>query len=359
MERNDLFKAINEGKIESVYLFSGPEAYVRKQAERKLIEKLIQPGMDMMNLNVLVAPTVDQIMETAELFPFMSEYRLVIVRELALLGKEQEKSKGKDDAESKGKGRNTEDDSTRLIEYLAHVPGTTCILFDGGDGFDKRKKLGKYLSGLPGNVSFAQLDGSELQKWIQKTVREYGASITSDAGERLVFLSGRDLTGLHTEIEKLAAYVGEGGQIGEQEVDKLATRTSEAQVFEMIDALFDGKTESAFSQADRLLRSGESPIGMIALITRQIRQLLFAESMNQAHVSSADISKSVGIPSFFVRKTLARSGKMGVSTLRRCLERCIQTDYDIKRGNLRVDAGLDRLMMEMAVIARRKAGIAS
>ena len=356
MERNELFKTINEGKIESVYLFSGPEAYVRRQAERNLIEKLIQPGMDMMNMNILVSPTVDQIMESADLFPFMNEYRLVIVRELPLLGKDSDKSKGKDDGEGKGKSRNSADDSDRLIEYLSHVPSTTCILFDSGDGFDKRKKVGKYLSGLPGCVNFAQLEGSELQKWIQKTVREHGASITAEAGERLVFLSGRDLTALNAEIEKLTAYAGDGGKIGENEVDLLATRTSEAQVFEMIDALFDGKTEEAFSQTDRLLKSGESRIGILALITRQIRQLLFAESMNQARRPGSDIAKAVGMSPYFLKKTLTRSGKIGIAMLRKCLDRCIQTDYDIKRGVLREEAGFERLMMEMATIAQRKTG---
>ncbi|MBQ8093122.1 MAG: DNA polymerase III subunit delta [Clostridia bacterium] len=354
MERNEFFKRVSDGQIEKVYLFSGPEVYVRRQAEQKLKDKLLEPGTEMMNLNILVSPTTEQIIESANQFPFMSERRLVIVREFAMLGRETDKSKDK--GEAKGKEKEGTDEADRLIRFLSDPPETTCLLFDAGDGFDKRKKLGKFLSEINGCVTFTPLEGEELQKWIRKTVKGLGAQITNDAGERLVFLSGRDLTALQAEIMKLTAYVGEGGTIRESEVDMLATRTSEAQVFEMIDALFDGKTEAAFAQTDRLLRSGESRLGILALVTRQFRQMLFAESMNSQRRNSAEIGKAIGINPYFLRKTLARSAKMGTRTLKACLERCIATDYDIKRGQLQEEAGFERMMLEMAQIARKKNG---
>ena len=60
MDRKELFKSIDSGQICPVYCFYGPEAYVRKQAERKLMEKLLTPGMEMMNLMVLTAPEVPE-----------------------------------------------------------------------------------------------------------------------------------------------------------------------------------------------------------------------------------------------------------------------------------------------------------
>ena len=353
MERKELFKSIEAGSICPVYCFYGPEAYVRKQAERKLVEKLLQPGMEMMNLSVLTAPGISQIIESCEVLPFMGDYRLVIVREFSMLGKDAGgKEKGKESGDSKGKEKT--DESDELIRYFGQMPETTCLLFDAGDGFDKRKKLGKTVSGLPGCVEFQMLDGDELQRWIQKTVKGMEASISREAGERLVFLSGRDLTNLNTELMKLSAYAGTGGTIREEDVDRLATRTSEARVFEMIEALFDGKTEAAFSQTDTLLLSGESRLGILALITRQIRQMLFAVAMTEMRRSSGEIAKSVGINSYFLGKTVGKAKVIGTATLKACLERCISTDYDIKRGVLREENGFDRLMLEMAQIATKR-----
>lgn len=355
MDRKELFKSIDSGQICPVYCFYGPEAYVRKQAERKLMEKLLTPGMEMMNLMVLTDPEVSQIIENCEVLPFMGDRRLVIVRELALLGKEtgaKEKAKGKEGAESKGKEKT--DASDELIQYLKRMPESTCLLLDAGEGFDKRKKLGKAIAELPGCVEFQMLEDAELQRWIAKTAKGMEASIEKEAGERLVFLSGRDLTTLSSELMKLSAYVGKGGTIRGEDVDRLATRTSEARVFEMIEALFDGKTEAAFSQTDTLLLSGESRLGILALITRQIRQMLFAVAMTENRRNSGEIAKTVGINSYFLGKTVKKAKTIGTGTLKACLERCISTDYDIKRGVLREETGFDRLMLEMAQIATRR-----
>ena len=153
---------------------------------------------------------------------------------------------------------------------------------------------------------------------------------------------------------KLSAYAGKGGTIRGEDVDRLATRTSEARVFEMIEALFDGKTEAAFSQTDTLLLSGESRLGILALITRQIRQMLFAVAMTENRRNSGEIAKTVGINSYFLGKTVKKAKTIGTGTLKACLERCISTDYDIKRGVLREETGFDRLMLEMAQIATRR-----
>ncbi|MBQ9010907.1 MAG: DNA polymerase III subunit delta, partial [Clostridia bacterium] len=203
MDRKELFKSIDRGQIYPIYCFYGPEAYVRKQAEKKLVEKLMVPGMEMMNMSVLTAPGVSQIIESCEVLPFMGERRLVIVRELGLLGKDtgtKDKGKGKEAGESRGKDRT--DESDELIRYFERIPETTCLLFDAGEGFDKRKKLGKALTGFPGCVEFQLLEEAELQRWIEKTAKGMEAAIDREAGERLVFLSGRDLTALHTELLK-------------------------------------------------------------------------------------------------------------------------------------------------------------
>lgn len=57
--------------------------------------------------------------------------------------------------------------------------------------------------------------------------------------------------------------------------------------------------------------------------------------------------KVLGVPSFALNKLMRRAGRRTMEQLRGQLELCVQTDYDIKRGAVREEAGLDRLMLAL------------
>ena len=143
MDQWAFFDELKAGTVRNVYCFYGPEAYIRRSAVAKLREKVLMPGLEDMNETVLSAPTAQQIIESCETLPMMSDYRLIIVRDCALT----QNGKAKDEAQ----------ESAALCEYLPRVPETTCLLFDLGDGVDKRKKLAQALMKLPGAVGFDAL----------------------------------------------------------------------------------------------------------------------------------------------------------------------------------------------------------
>ncbi|MBR1708735.1 MAG: DNA polymerase III subunit delta [Clostridia bacterium] len=350
MDRKTLFTSIENGKFEQIYLFAGLEAHIRREAEKKLVDKLMPPGLDTLNMNVLSNPDVQQIKESCETMPFLAERRLVIVRELSLLGKagnDNKKAEGK--TEEKSSGREVDD----LIAYLGKLPETTCLLIDGGEGIDKRKKLSKFLTGLEGFVEFLPLDDQELAKWIRQQVKRNGNTIRPETIERLVFLSGRDLTILGGEIGKLTALAGEGNEITIEHVDEIVVRTSEAQVFEMIDALLDGKTDVAMRMSNQLLQSGEGRIGILALITRQMRQMFYAAVMKQERKPSQEIAKALGVPSFIVGKILTRAGRYTTEKLGELLTMCVKADYDIKSGKVREESSYEQLLLSLTLASDR------
>ena len=232
MDQWAFFDELKAGTVRNVYCFYGPEAYIRRSAVAKLREKVLMPGLEDMNETVLSAPTAQQIIESCETLPMMSDYRLIIVRDCALT----QNGKAKDEAQ----------ESAALCEYLPRVPETTCLLFDLGDGVDKRKKLAQALMKLPGAVSFDALDDAQLARWMGQTLRPLGKRMDRAACEALAFTSGRDLTMLSGELQKLAAYVGERTDITTQDIEQVATHTAECTVFAMVDAITEGRAQQAF-----------------------------------------------------------------------------------------------------------------
>lgn len=334
MDQWAFFDELKAGNVRNVYLFYGPEAYIRKSALAALEKKVLMPGLESMNRTVMSAPSAQAIIENCETLPMMSDYRLIIVQDCALL--------------TAGKAKDETQDSELLAAYLPRVPETTCLVFDLSGAIDKRKKLSKALLAMPGAVSFDALDDAQLAKWIMQQLRPLGKKMDRAACEALAFTSGRDLTLLHGELLKLSAYVGEREAITAEDIDKIATHTAECTVFAMVDALSAGKAKDAFELLGVLLSSGEQRIGILAMITRHYRQMMHLRAMQDERQQQGQMAKALGIPPFALTRLSRQVGKRSYDSLKHSVEQCVQTDYDIKRGALREDAALDRLMLMLA-----------
>lgn len=332
MDQWAFFDEFKAGTVRNVYLFYGPEGYIRKSALATMQKKLLMPGLESMNCTFMQSPTAQQIIENCETLPMMGDWRLVIVQGLALL----ESGKAKDEAQ----------ESAALCDYLPRVPPTTCLVFEC-EAPDKRKKLCQALMKLTGAVSFDMLSDARLAQWMNQTLKPLGKKMDAQACAQLAFTSGRDLTMLHGELQKLAAYVGERAVITQEDIERVATHTAECTVFAMVDALVDGQAQQAFLLLSVLLESGEERLGVLALITRQYRQMMYAKDMMDSRMPQAQMMKALGVPSFALNKLMRRAGRRTMAQLREQLDLCVKTDYDIKRGAVREEAGLDRLMLAL------------
>ena len=331
MDQWTIFDEIKAGTFKRVYLFYGPEAFIKRSAIDKLKERALAPGLEELNLTVLSAPSAQQVIESCETMPMMSDYRVVIVRDCGLI--------------SSGKAKDEAQDSQLLCDYLDRVPETTCLLFDADAAFDKNKKLSKALLALPGAVSFAALNDARLGQWMNQTLRPAGKRMARDACDMLAFYSGRDLTALVGELEKLAAYVQERQDITAQDVEAIATRTAECTVFTMVDALCEGRAQEAFRLLGVLLQDGEEYGRVLAMITRQYRNLMYYCEMRDRHMQRSQMSRLLGVPEFALGRLARQVGRRSFEQLRDCLSLCVQADYDIKRGALRDEAAVKRLML--------------
>lgn len=77
MDQWAFFDEFKAGTVRNVYLFYGPEAYIRKSALATLQKKLLMPGLEAMNCTFMQSPTAQQIVENCETLPMMGDWRLV------------------------------------------------------------------------------------------------------------------------------------------------------------------------------------------------------------------------------------------------------------------------------------------
>ena len=344
MNYRELVSALKAGKIEPVYVFAGKEAYLREDALARLRKRLMPEELSDFNCTELTNPAVQDIIACAETLPMLTDRHLVIVREFAPLSGGEKKGRTADQA----KGEGPDGESEALLQYLPKAPDTACVVFLAGETLDKRKKLGKTMAALPGFVSFDPPDDAELVRFLARIAERAGLSIDRTAAERLIFFSGRDLSALSREMEKLVAYAGNEGRILPEHVDAVATRTPEARVFDMIDAAVSGETEKAFGQLSTLLAAGEARLGILALLARQLRQMLYASDMLAAGKRRNEIADTLQVKPFVAERLERRVRRIPREKLRELLLLCTKTEFEIKSGIIREEAGLDRILLRLS-----------
>jgi DNA polymerase-3 subunit delta len=152
------------------------------------------------------------------------------------------------------------------------------------DKVDKRLKLARMVAGKGGAIECNRLTGEGLVRWILERFGEEGKSASPAVAEALIDLKGEDLRGIDSEIVKAVTYVGESEKITTKDIETLVGRSRTEQIFEMVSRVILRKPAETLEILGELLDNNESPIGMVYLISQEVRRLiilrLFLEEQN-------------------------------------------------------------------------------
>jgi DNA polymerase III delta subunit len=82
-------RAIDEGEIPPVWLWSGPENYLKDDLFRRLADKLVEPALASLNVNRYRAgqDDLEVVLATCLTLPMISDRRVVLLDEIEALGK--------------------------------------------------------------------------------------------------------------------------------------------------------------------------------------------------------------------------------------------------------------------------------
>jgi len=333
-----LFEEIKNGTAGGVYLLQGPEEFVKRSAVEKLREAILPAGLEILNETVLEGTGVSGIIESAETLPVMCDKRLVFVKEWALLTG----AKAKDEA----------DEAEKFEKWLPGSPDTCITVFLLRGEADKRKKIYKAFEKHAKIVTFSYLTDGEIAKWIASRLKPKKKVMKAEAVNALIFLAGRDLTRLSGEVDKLAAFVGEKGEISKEDISSAVTPSAESNVFYMIDALVAGNAKRAYEILNAMLDAGEGPIGILAMITRQLRLMTHVKLMRDEGLPLGEIEKRCALQHFVAQRVYAQCAKLNAKKLEEGYRMGVESDFEAKSGKIRDRAALDRMMFLLLSISQ-------
>ncbi len=229
--------------------------------------------------------------------------------------------------------------STVLILVDAGIKGTNPIL-------KKLEPLVKELKSLAEVRVFSSLKGRDLRTWVKRRASEESAEISDKAIMLLIELIGSNLWSMNNEILKLSLYV-QGRTINERDVADLAEYSRETNIFLLVDAIVEGKSNVAQRMLYHMYQSGSSPSYILSMINRQFRLIAQALELDPG-LSGWQIQTKLGVSGYPLEKTLKQAKSYNMRRVSRAYAELIRTDIAIKSGEyLDSQSALEFMILSM------------
>ncbi len=143
-----------------------------------------------------------------------------------------------------------------------------------------------------------------------------GFELETDAARLLVERLGESTTRLHTELDRLALWAGEGGSVAADDLEAMIADTSEEVVWALSDALVDRDRAAAAAAAARLTAQGESVTPLIYQAAKRLREARIALAGLEAGHSAKELEASLPMHPYAAKLLLRRVDKTNQGALR-------------------------------------------
>ncbi|MEC0271049.1 DNA polymerase III subunit delta [Paenibacillus anseongense] len=338
MDAKRALKDIQAGRQAPVYLCYGPEKYKMREFIQVLTDSLIEPehkefAVSKFDLSEI---SLSSVLEDAETLPFMVPKKLVIAKNALFFTGAKESNK-------------IEHQLDRLTDYLKSPAEHTVVVFTvDADKLDERKKIVKALKDMEAAVPFLSLSPEELQQWVAARARQRGFSFTGEATDQLILYTGGNLQSLSAEIEKISLYVGAGSEATTDVIDQLVARSTEQNVFILIEDIVNVRLDRAFVILEELLKQREEPIKIAALIARQFRIMLQVKELSKQGYSQQQMASQIGLHPFAVKVAEGQARKYNIEKLSDIMSQLADLDFQMKTGKIDKVLGLEMFLLRLA-----------
>ena len=328
MHALELLKSPGAAVDKALIAVHGDDSYLRREALNALVRGLLGGEADDLALTrfpgdkTLLADVLDEV----RTLPFLVKRRVVIV----------------EDADPFVTAHRKE------LESLADARPTPGALILSVKTWPANTRLAKAVAKVGLVVECKTPDERELPRWLVGLAKSTSrVKLEDDAAHLLVELVGPEIGLLAMEVDKLAVYVGDKKTIDRADVARMVGAGRVETIWRTLDAATTGKAGEALTDLDRLMASGEHPVGLLAAMTSSLRKLHHAGQLRRAKRDLESACKEAGIyPAARVGAQHAHLGPKRVDGLPALL---LQADLDLKGStSLPAETVMERLVVRLA-----------
>jgi DNA polymerase-3 subunit delta len=235
----------------------------------------------------------------------------------------------------------------QAVLALARDPSPTTVMVLRAEGVGRQGKFFKDLQEHANVVTVARLKPSERSSWLRAEVRRLGRKADDGLVAALIDTVGQDLRELAGAVAKLQVAVPPPAPLQARHVTEFLTKTADRRGYELTDAILAGEPATALSYLEALFAQGEEPIGLLGMLARQLRNVLFVSE--RAGAPAGEVAQALGLRDWQVRKLTAQARRFHPSVLRRALDLIAETDAQIRNGTPSPSVALELVVARIAI----------
>lgn len=310
----------NLDRPKPIYFIIGDDRFLLLKAQDIIIHKFITNAVEL-NLQIFSGEecSMQDLVESAQTFPFASDYRVLLVRSLP--------------------DKLNANDQKLFDEYLSQPSKQTIMIFV----FDEKTDFYQKNFSKVEVVDCSKLQKPVLTKYVASFLAQKNKRITMDAVDLFLELCDNDLVKIEKECSKLAIAIDEE-IINKEHILKFVPKSVDYEIFELSNAIGNKDAVQALSILQYLLNRKVSSQYILGVITSHIRRMFYSSITDD---SDYNISKMLNIKEYAVTVTRKSSKNFKKAHLKRAIELCLEYDYAIKAGNIDPEVALYTLILEI------------
>jgi DNA polymerase-3 subunit delta len=320
----ELREELSEGAIRPAYLVIGEEPLLRDDALALLREAVLAGGPEDFNFDRLDGESARPaaLLDAVGTLPVMAERRLVMLRE---------------PESARGSAKELTDAVAEAVSALG--AGSDAVLVVVAAKADRRARWTKAFRDPAAEVRCdPPRGGREVAAFVREEAERQTVAIERGAVELLAERVGPQLLLLRREIEKAALLAGPGEPVTRDHVAVATCDVAEEPIWDLTDAVGDGRVADALTALAKILRAGAAPPQVLGALAAHFRKLLRLRTGGAA----------TG-PPFVVKKLERQAGRYTPRRLSACLRAIHETDVALKgAGALGPEMALERLIIGLA-----------
>lgn len=343
---NQFIDNVKSKKLKSVYLFYGEEVYLIDYAINKLKETYISESLETLNYKILEGEDIDfeKILNACETLPFMSEKKIVIIKELPLL------------KTNKAGIQSMEGEFGQILaDYLIKLGDYIVLIFIIKDKDIKKNNLVYKAIKKSGDiVEFNRLKGRELNIWIENQFKARKRRISKGNIKYIIQQSlyydsnsNKTLYDLENEIIKICNYISYNGEITKDVIDNVMVKTLDMNIFNLLNEISNKRGENAIRLFDEIYLSDKPILFILHMIVRQLRNMLKYKIIKSKGYSEKETFEKMKLSKFEFNKVSSQSKNFTITQLEKALKYCLKADESIKMSSIDEKLALEMLIAKL------------
>ena len=312
--------------VDNVYLISGSDRFLCYKA-LEAIEKRLNISIPDMNSVILLGDQCDakDIIDSASVFPFGDEYRLVVVKNF----------------NPKINGTKKTDNEIIIENYLDAVSNSTILVFFNIDGDEFFKNLKMKLT----FIDCDKIDLPVLVNVIKSDFSKHDIQIKEETARLFALYCNLDMARISTEEAKLISFAAKKGEITDEDIKELIVEDKEYQIFELAELIAKNNKDAVFDMVQRLDVQGKSGFSILLPLYNNYRRVLYT-AINST-MSDKTIAESLGVKEYAIKMCRNQAKVFTPKKLKQIVDMLANADKNIKSGKIKEDVAIKTIIVKI------------